>query len=181
MEPLEEEGKELTKKMRWLTYNDLIFPPQVPGENPRPAYICLVKENIKYSPKKMWYIACLVRGMSVDEAIRQLSFVSRKGAEIAKETIKEAQSLAIQDHNVEYKSNLWVAESFVGKGPVVHGIRRHARMRIGKVEYKHCHYFVRLEEGKPPDNYYNRPSFDKQSMVDRWMKMIRNRKISSSL
>lgn len=33
-------------------------------------------------------------------------------------------------------------------------MRRHARRRVGKVEYKHCHYFVRLEEGKPPKDYY---------------------------
>lgn len=69
-----------------------------------------MKTNVKYSPKKMWYIACLVRGMSVDEAVRQLSFVPRKGAVVAKETILEAQQLAVEKHNVEFKSNLWVGK-----------------------------------------------------------------------
>lgn len=60
----------------------------------------------------MWYIACLVRGMSIDEAIRQLSFVCKKGAVAAKETLLEAQQLAVEKHNVEFKSNLWVCKYF---------------------------------------------------------------------
>lgn len=69
-----------------------------------------MKGNIKYSPKKMWYVSAFVRGMSVDEAVKQLSFLHMKGAEIAKEIILEAQRLAVEEHNVEFKSNLWVGE-----------------------------------------------------------------------
>jgi large subunit ribosomal protein L22 len=69
-----------------------------------------MKTNIKYSPKKMWYIACFVRGMSIDEAVKQLSFLHRKGAEIAKEVILEAQRMAVENHHVEFKSNLWVGK-----------------------------------------------------------------------
>lgn len=69
-----------------------------------------MKTNIKYSPKNMWYVASLVRGMSVDEALKQLSFVLKKGAEHAKNTILEAQQMAVDEHNVEFKSNLWVGE-----------------------------------------------------------------------
>jgi len=70
-----------------------------------------MRTNIKYSPDKMWYVACLVRGLSVDEAIKQLSFVSQKGAKDAKEVILEAQEMAVKTHNVEYKSNLWICKS----------------------------------------------------------------------
>lgn len=69
-----------------------------------------MKRYFKYSPEKMWYIACLVRGMSVDEAVRQLSFVDKKGSDFAKETILEAQQMAVEKHNVEFKSNLWVGK-----------------------------------------------------------------------
>lgn len=69
-----------------------------------------MKANIKYSLKNMWYIASFVRGMSVDEAVKQLSFVHKKGAAIAKEVILEAQRMAVEQHNVEFKSNLWVGE-----------------------------------------------------------------------
>lgn len=76
-------------------------------------YVCHMKLNSHYSSKKMWYIAILVRGMSVDEAVKQLSFVPKKGAVIAKETILEAQRLAVENHNVEFKSNLWVGKFLV--------------------------------------------------------------------
>lgn len=58
----------------------------------------------------MWYIAIFVRGMTVDEAVRQLSFVRQKGSDFAKEAILEAQELAVQKHNVEFKSNLWIGK-----------------------------------------------------------------------
>jgi large subunit ribosomal protein L22 len=69
-----------------------------------------MRTNIKYSPWKMWYIACMVRGMTVDEAIKQLSFVLKKGAVAVKETILEAQQMAVEQHNVEFRSNLWVGK-----------------------------------------------------------------------
>jgi len=58
----------------------------------------------------MWYIACMVRGMTVDEAVKQLNFVLKKGAVAVKETILEAQQMAVEKHNVEFKSNLWVGK-----------------------------------------------------------------------
>lgn len=58
----------------------------------------------------MHYIANFVRGMSVDEAVKQLSFVLKKGAADVKQTILEAQEMAVKSHNVEFKSNLWVGE-----------------------------------------------------------------------
>lgn len=58
----------------------------------------------------MWYIASMVRGMSVDEAIRQLRFCVKGAAPHLLETILEAQEMAVRDHNVEFKSNLWVGK-----------------------------------------------------------------------
>ncbi|XP_070156393.1 large ribosomal subunit protein uL22m [Polyergus mexicanus] len=165
----------------FLDYNKTIFPPQKPDEERRPAYVCHMKANIKYSPKKMWYVAGFVRGMSVDEAVKQLSFLHMKGAEIAKEVILEAQHLAVENHNVEFKSNLWVAESFSTKGIVIKGLRRHARGRKGTIHYRYCHYFVRLEEGPPPKHYYLPYPKTGQELLEDWLKQMHNRKISNSL
>lgn len=46
----------------------------------------------------------------MDEAIKQLSFVNKKGAGFVKEAILEAQDLAVKEHNVEFKSNLWIGK-----------------------------------------------------------------------
>lgn len=72
------------------------------------------------------------------------------------------------------------AESFVGRGQVIKGIRRHARKRVGMVEYKHSHYFVRLEEGQPPAHYYQPPKTGEEMLED-WMTKMRQRRIISSL
>lgn len=49
-----------------------------------------------------------MRGMSVDEAFKQLPLVGRKGATIVMDAIAEAQNLAVEKHNVEFKTNLWI-------------------------------------------------------------------------
>ncbi|XP_068987392.1 large ribosomal subunit protein uL22m [Bombus flavifrons] len=165
----------------FLKYNKVVFPPQKPGEEKRPGYVCHVKKNIKYSPLNMWYIACFVRGMSVDEAIKQLSFLKKKGAAIAKEAILEAQRMAVEEHNIEFKSNLWVAESFATKSFIIKGIRRHARARVGIIRYRYCHYFVRLEEGKPPKHYYQPAPKTGEEWLQEWMEQMRSRKIYNSL
>lgn len=60
------------------------------------------------------------------------------------------------------------------------GIRRHARKRVGIVEYKYCHYYVRLEEGEPPKDYYNRIVTPEQQL-DSYMDQMRKRKITNTL
>ena len=46
--------------------------------------------------------------MSIDEAMKQLSFHKLKGALIIKDILIEAQQLAVTQHNIEFKSNLWI-------------------------------------------------------------------------
>ncbi|GAB1598297.1 39S ribosomal protein L22, mitochondrial-like [Argonauta hians] len=141
----------------WEQYNKVVYPPTEPGEEERPAEITHSRDNIKYSPVKMWYITCLIRGMSIDEALKQLSFHKRKGAAVAKEVILEAQEMAVVQHGVEFKSNLWIADAFATKGIVVKGRRKHRGPRYGTVHYRYCNFFVRLREGPPPEHYYPPP------------------------
>lgn len=58
----------------------------------------------------MWYIACLIRGMTVDEAIKQLKFIQKKGAKDVREVLIEAKEIAKTEHNVEFPSNMWVGK-----------------------------------------------------------------------
>lgn len=56
------------------------------------------------------YLSSFIRGMTIDEAIKQLSFILKRGAGDIKQCLLEAQEMAVKDHNVEFKSNLWVGE-----------------------------------------------------------------------
>jgi large subunit ribosomal protein L22 len=92
--------------------------------------------------------------MSIDEAIAQLTHIpQRKGAYIVKEILEEAREIAVEEHNFEFRSKMWVAESFCTKGFVQKGLRKHARMRFGEITYFHTHYYVKLVEGDPPKKY----------------------------
>ncbi|KAK7076815.1 54S ribosomal protein L22, mitochondrial [Halocaridina rubra] len=166
----------------FIKNNDVVYPPTPLGEKERPAFVCYVKENIRYSPKKMWYIATHIRGMRIDDAINQLKFVHKIGAVAVREALEEAQELAVKEHNVEFRSNLWVSESFSCKGRVMKGYRRHARKRFGNIEYKYCHYFVTLEEGDPPEHYYpHTRTLTAKEMLEEWMEDQRQRRIPFSL
>ncbi|XP_062045684.1 large ribosomal subunit protein uL22m isoform X2 [Lepus europaeus] len=113
---------------RWEKKNKIVYPPQLPGEPRRPA----------------------IRGMSIDQALAQLEFSDKKGAQIIKEVLLEAQDMAVRDHNVEFRSNLYIAESTSGRGQCLKRIRYHGRGRFGIMEKVYCHYFVKLMEGPPP-------------------------------
>lgn len=169
------------KEKSFVKYNSKIYPPIKPGEEPRCGYVCHAKYEIKYSPLKMWYIASFIRGMTVDEAIKQLSFMHKKGAAIVKEAILEAQEEAVKKHNIEFKSNMWIAESFATKSMVIKGIRKHARQRVGIIRYRFCNYYLRLEEGKPPKHYYLPYPKTADELLQEWMKQMRSRNIPNTL
>ena len=44
------------------------------------------------------------------------SFINKKGALHIRETLEEAVEMAQREHDVEFRTKLWVAESFCSKG-----------------------------------------------------------------
>ncbi|XP_015731143.1 39S ribosomal protein L22, mitochondrial [Coturnix japonica] len=140
----------LQKLGKWEKKNRIVYPPQLPGEPRRPAEIYHCRREIKYSKDKMWYLAKLIKGMSIDQALAQLEFNDKKGAKVIKEVLLEAQEMAVRNHNVEFKSNLHIAESLAGKGHYTKRIRIHGKGMFGIMKIVKCHYFVKLVEGPPP-------------------------------
>ncbi|KAM9333558.1 large ribosomal subunit protein uL22m [Pholidichthys leucotaenia] len=161
----------------WERKNRKVYPPQLPDEPCRPAEIHHSRRQIKYSKDKMWYLAKMIRGMSIDGAIAQLEFIDKKGAKIIKEVLLEAQEMAVKNHNVEYKSNLYIAESFSGKGMYLKRIRYHGRGMFGIMDKVYCHYFVKLVEGSPP-KVEQRTGYDQ---AKEYVQNLRNRTIIHSL
>ncbi|XP_014398635.1 PREDICTED: 39S ribosomal protein L22, mitochondrial isoform X5 [Myotis brandtii] len=143
-----------------------------PGE----IYHC--RRQIKYSRDKMWYLAKLIRGMSIDQALAQLEFSDKKGAQIIKEILLEAQEMAVRDHNVEFRSNLYIAESTSGRGQYLKRIRYHGRGRFGIMEKVYCHYFVKLVEGPPP---LPEPPKTAVTHAKEYIQQLRNRTIIHTL
>jgi hypothetical protein len=74
----------------------------------------------------------------------------------------------------------YAGDSFVGKGQVIKGLRKHMGPRIGIVHYRYVHYFVRLREGRPPKHYYPPPLTGYEKMAE-YVKEQRGRRIRMSL
>ena len=93
-------------------------------------------------------------GMTVDEALKQLKFNTKKGCRVVEEVLEEAREMAVKDHHFEYATNMWVAESFCENFENIKGLKRHKGGNISFLKYRYISYFVRLEEGIPPKHYY---------------------------
>ncbi|XP_006021189.2 39S ribosomal protein L22, mitochondrial isoform X2 [Alligator sinensis] len=163
---------------KWEKKNRVVYPPQLPGEPRRPAVIYHCRREIKYSKDKMWYLATLIKGMSIDQALAQLQFNDKKGAKVIREVLLEAQELAVTKYNVEFKSNLYIAKSLTGKGQYLKKIRYHGRGKFGIMEKVRCHYFVKLVEGPPPPPEPPKTGFDQ---AKEYVQQLRNRTIINAL
>lgn len=70
------------------------------------------------------------------------------------QVLLHTQRKAVQVHKAD-PLNLWVAESFVGKGQYFKRMRIHGRGRFGVMHLYYAHYFLKLREGKPPKKKKN--------------------------
>ncbi|KAJ1128532.1 hypothetical protein NDU88_006910 [Pleurodeles waltl] len=166
------------RSRNWEMKNRIVYPPQTPEEPRRPAEIFHCRKQIKYSKDKMWYLANMIRGMSIDQAIAQLEFNDKKGAKIMREVLLEAQDLAVRNYNVEYKSNLYIAQSFSNKGKYLKRIRYHGRGMFGIMDRVYCHYYVKLVEGPPPPPEPAVTGFDQ---AKKYVQQLRDRTIIHGL
>ncbi|XP_059741840.1 large ribosomal subunit protein uL22m-like [Bos taurus] len=84
--------------------------------------------------------------MSFDQALAQLEFSDQKtGAPIMKEVLLKAQDIAVGDHNVEFRSNLYMAKSTSGQGQYLIHIDISMEVALGSWDY-----FVKLVDGPSP-------------------------------
>lgn len=135
----------------WTEKNKILYPPLHPDQGIRPAEIYHGRAKIRHSAKKMFHITHLVRNMNVDEAIYKLDFVCYRGnksAKIVREILLEAQDMAVNEHNVEFKSNLHIAHSFACPHSILpFRIYRAAGRPPCKGSCRFSNYYVMLREG----------------------------------
>ncbi|KAL4229852.1 54S ribosomal protein L22 [Mactra antiquata] len=167
-------------KTDWIDNNNVVYAPTEEDEAPRPAEIYHQLHTLPVTPKKLWYPAFLVRGLSIDEAIRQCEFNKTLGATFVKKALIEAQDMAVRNFHIEFRSNLWVADSFCSEHFRIIVPRRRSRGRAEGNKMLYSYYFLRLREGKPPKEYYPKePSGNKK--LEEYVKEQRNRRIIHSL
>jgi len=84
--------------------------------------------NIRTSPYKLGLVVDVIRGMGVEEAKAQLTFMKRRVSNIVKEALTSAVANAENNHGLDI-DNLVVSEVWVGKSLVMKRFRARARGR----------------------------------------------------
>ena len=90
-------------------------------------------------------VADLVRGWSVNDAIKELTFSSKKAASIIKKLIESGVANA-ENSEVMDVDNLYIKTITVDEGPFIKGFRPRAQGRASGIKKKTSHISLILAE-----------------------------------
>jgi len=99
---------------------------------------------IRQSPRKMRLVAGIVRGMRVDEALRQLSVTSQKASRVISKVITQAKSNAVNNSQLVEKS-LKIKEIIIEEGPTYKRWNPVSRGRAHPIMKRSSHIKVIVE------------------------------------
>ena len=88
--------------------------------------------SIRTSPRKLNLVAGLIRGLSAEKAVAELTFSKRRVANIALQLLKSAIANAENNHNLNI-DKLVVSEAYVGKGLVMKRMNARGRGRGARI------------------------------------------------
>jgi len=91
-----------------------------------------VINRLRISPRKLNLVAGMIRGMSVNNALTQLSFSSKRISDDVKKALQSAIANAENNHNLNVDS-LYVKEAYVGKNIVMKRMHTRGRGRSARV------------------------------------------------
>ena len=109
-----------------------------------------VAATLKYariSPQKMRLMADAIRGKSVDEAIKILTFSPQKSAGIVKKELDSAIANAEHNEGADV-DDLRISEIFVNEGMTMKRIRPRAKGRADRILKRSCHITVTVSDTK---------------------------------
>ena len=102
--------------------------------------------HARISPQKCRLVADAIRGKSVDEALRTLSFTPKKGARIVKKVLESA--IANAEHNLGADiDELRVARIEVDTAPVLKRFGARAKGRGARIVKRLSHITVTVGDG----------------------------------
>ena len=99
-------------------------------------------KNIRQSAKKMNFVLQSIRDLSVDEALKRLSFINKKAAFCISKTLASAVSnfyLKDTDSNAD---TLFIKEAYVNQGPTMKRFRPAAMGRAVPIRKRTSHLTI---------------------------------------
>jgi large subunit ribosomal protein L22 len=104
-----------------------------------------ILSNVKTSPIKLNQVAKMIRGMSVEKALVQLTFCHRRIAVDVKKVLQSAIANAENNHQLNV-DDLVVKEAFVGKSMILKRMSPRARGRGARIEKPFSHLTIVVRE-----------------------------------
>jgi large subunit ribosomal protein L22 len=102
---------------------------------------------IQMSPQKLRLVANMIRNQSVEFALEQLQFSSKKAALPIAKAINSAVANGIHNFNLK-KEDLFIKTLTIDGGPVLKRFKPRAQGRAGAIHKRSSHISVILEERK---------------------------------
>jgi len=100
---------------------------------------------IRIGPRKARYVADLIRGKKVEDALDILAFSPRKASRLISKLVKSAVANAGQNESIDVDT-LFVKRIFVNGGPMLKRFRPRAMGRATTVRKRTSHITVVLDE-----------------------------------
>ncbi|HSG59638.1 MAG TPA: 50S ribosomal protein L22 [Woeseiaceae bacterium] len=97
----------------------------------------------RISPQKCRLVADTIRGKSVDDALRTLTFMPKKGARIIKKVLESAIANAEHNHGADI-DELKIATIEVNEAPTFRRYRARAKGRGARIIKRNSHITVRV-------------------------------------
>ena len=106
-----------------------------------------VLKFVRLSPRKARFVADLVRGKKVDEAVNILKFSTNRSARIIKKVLDSAIANAENNQGADV-DELKVTKITVDEGPRMKRIRPRAKGRADRIVKRTAHIIVSVGDGK---------------------------------
>ena len=106
-----------------------------------------VEKFIRISPRKLRYVAEIVRNKSVEQAVGILTFTPKKAASILKKAVESAAANASENHDMD-EDSLLISKIMVNEGPILKRFRPRARGRASRIRKRTSHLTVVVSDGK---------------------------------
>ncbi|MBN2467592.1 MAG: 50S ribosomal protein L22 [Deltaproteobacteria bacterium] len=104
-----------------------------------------INRYIRISPRKLRYVADIIKGKKVEEAVDILTFLPQKASAIIGKIVKSAIANAGQDESIDVDT-LYIKKVFVDEGPTLKRFRPRAMGRASKIKKRTSHITVILDE-----------------------------------
>ena len=99
----------------------------------------------RISPQKCRLVADTIRGKSVDEALRTMAFMPKKGAGIVKKVLESAIANAEHNHGADI-DELKIATIEVNEAPTFRRYRARAKGRGARIIKRNSHITIRVAD-----------------------------------